>query len=499
MPNQFDSFFAALAEHIQPDFDRDPSIGDFYNSPLQYFGQEVQACSPISTGFMRPVTTLETINETLTEQQLSESENIMGIIFLSECLLQTYRPEASLHPDLFSGIKSYLSLDLDKGDAHAVEKMTYLWLLEASLAYLWARYQQLGLPLPVVESEQPFWKHQITMDSMPTYVRLLDNYHALYAYYSQQNLIKRKLDLLLTNYQLTQRHQGGSIVLLKTLKKAGFSLSEIKAIKLSFIQPPWNPWFHVMKKNKIDDLDFTRNSMKYNLNHHPTYNTLFSTLLLIHLHEHLRDYLIHNNLPWIPDHTGGNMINKQQTPDNPPDWKQQKIQTLSTDDPSAPPQLSQQLKQSLNNSNGRPVRFVNTAYSLRPQTASASKPQTTPAFEPVDRDDWTAPASDSPLAKWTVTLKISEDKLEARAGLAMLLSIDVFYYNHQNRRTLIPCDLIEEYQQETDSGEVISCFKLALNALIIKALDFSPTATACIAGFDGTEGEGHMVMVFTAD
>lgn len=148
------------------------------------------------------------------------------------------------------------------------------------------------------------------------------------------------------------------------------------------------------------------------------------------------------------------------------------LEKLTTTDPNAEPKAARMIYESMTTKSYAP-RFV--------QTALADTTSKLIGEPEIKMSGWRAPESSSIFATWNITLSMEESLLED----GLWLHIDAFCY-HDKGRTLIPCEIISEYESTDDDEERI-CFEIGLDRTVIEMLEFEPTS-------DGIEYDVGLVL-----
>lgn len=480
-----EQFFNKYTSWLEPSLERKEKEGDYYNSPLQHFyyvnekkqlvgygkekGQLGYQVAPYLMKIKEEPISLDKLAYPLENkiQELALKERISIICFNEACLhIQGVNRKEKPLPSFFTGFKKFISGKENITDSRAIISRPYDWLLHAALALTWAANNSI----PQLSEESLISERDFSVSSSDvTTGMLLERYKSLYI--SDFEKIKPYLERNLSLY-LSYNPNFSNQCFFHGRRGVNREINKLISFELSFPESPFNKLFHKVNVDNYDNLDF--GSPESYIEFRPyKYGTqpLWLTLLLIDLHKQ-NDYS--GNIEFIPGHPMNTVANQPVS----------ELGKLTTTDPNAEPKAAGMIYERIMSKKSKSSRFVRTALEI-----TTSKLIEEPAIE---MSDWRTPESSSIFDTWNITLSMEASLLEE----GLWLHIDAFCY-HDKGRTLIPCEIISEFESTKDDKERIY-FEIGLDRTVIQMLEFEPNGDNIKyrPGFTSHDGEGWLLIVF---
>jgi len=262
------------------------------------------------------------------------------------------------------------------------------------------------------------------------------------------------------------------------LKQKSFHGGFNTPYKITFTSKPWSLFLHNYKQGNTIDYNKPSDHFPF-YTKHPAPTLLWTTLLLIDLHEQLSSSIYGKTL------SQGTSIMQSSESIN---IKDEAVNHLTVD---------------ANVENPKPCRIVyqKLRQQLLPRLSSVSsksiganiKNIETPWLSSVSKDDLIIEQGTEDKA-CAITLRIPEKVFANRAEPTVLINIHTFYY-HGNLRSTVPCILKAEYNETINEVENL-CFQVVLDWDYMNNLAFDPYTTPCLAGLSCENGKSDIVVVF---
>jgi len=480
------SFLDDFAKYIQPDVKRHAVDGDYYGSPLAMIGVSQSIAFQVEKELMHLKKGAAKLEDLALKRDFNDPiyrlfKDKFSTIVLAETLL-TVLPNtvSSLNPDFFDGIDDYFC---HSSNPHVTKEKIYSHLVFACLACVWQAFINDKRNLPEKSTFDLKLISIINKNNQSVTADSIDIYRALYQYAYPKNLVNF-LDKNLSNFlgQQTKLKPASCFSLHglpnsrpEKLKQRLFHDGSNAPYKLIFNTTPWSLFLHNYKQGNTIDYNKPRDHFPFYAKH-PAPSLLWTTLLLIDLHEQLSSTTQGNALPMETYSMNiSDLINAEQG----------------------------ELTVDANTENPKPCRLVYQELRQRGTHRFSSAGTSPDAFNAVTlkkpwlldqlHDDLIIEQASADKA-CIITLRIPEVVFESLDEPTVLIDIHVFYY-HDDLRSTIPCILTEEYF-EIINGIDNACLQIELDWDYMNNLTFDPQKTPCLAGLSCDKGKADIVVVF---
>jgi len=476
------SFLADFSKHIQPDDNREAEDGDYYGSPLDVIGLNYSETYGVEKKLLHIKSTPVSLGDIANLGYVSNSiytlfKNKFSNIVLAETLLRVLPNTASsLNPNFFDGVDDYFD---HRSNTHYAKDKIFSHLIFSCLAVVWQAFKYEGCHLPL-ESVFDQLLISVLNDNNPSLTKdSVDIYKTLYRYAFPDNLIvflEQNLDKFLNRNGVLKPAScftlhGLPADNLVRRKQKLFHNGTNTPYKLVFNTEPWSLFLHNYKQgNTINFINPSDHFPFYAK--HPAPTLLWSTFLLIDLHEQLSSSM--------HEETKSLKTNPMNIVDT--------IGSIN--------EGSNDLTVDANVENPKPCRTVHQKLrqQLVPRFSLSNLKSSELLWLSSDfiHDLVVEQASDDKAC--TITLRIPEKVFDNLVEPTVLINIHVFYY-HNGLRSTLPCVLTEEYSQSIE-GEENSCLQVELDWDYMNELALDPLKTPCLAGMSCENGKADIVVVF---
>ena len=480
------SFFNDFAKDILPDSNRNPEEGDYYGSPLAKIGVSQAIAFQVETEFMHFKTGSATLKDWALKRDFNDpiyqlfKDNVSTIVLAETLLTVIPNTASSLNPNFFDGANDYFK---KSSNTHDAEEKIFSHLVLSCLSVVWQSFKNEKRCLPAESDFDPQLVSVIN-NKNPSLTRdCIEIYHSLYKHAFPENLtvfLDQNLDAFLNRNDVKK---AASCFTLHGLaadnpvrgKQRLFHNGSNAPYKLIFNSTPWSLFLHNFKK--VNTIDYSKPSDHFPFHtKHPAPSLLWTTLLLIDLHEQLS--------ATAGAGTSGIETNSMNISDLINTSSADLTVDAKTENPKPCRQVYQELRQRGTH------RFASAkASQLTLDSVSTERPWLLDQLN----DDLNIEQASADHA-CTISLKIPESVFESLSEPTVLIDIHVFYY-HEDLRSTLPCALTQEYN-ETEGDQDIACFQVELDWDYMHNLAFEPLKTSCLAGLVCNKGKADIVVVF---